>query len=60
VPAARDDPRQRRPDISLAQELLGLEHRVGIDDGLRSTIDYFRRTLLHAAPPGERATSGAR
>jgi len=40
--------------------LLGLEHRVGIDDGLRSTIDYFRRTLLHAAPPGERATSGAR
>src|SRR5690348_6799132 len=55
--AARDDPRQRRPDISLAKELLGWEPRVGIDDGLRRTIDYFRRTLVDAAPPGERPTS---
>ena len=57
VPAARDDPRQRRPDISLARQLLGWEPQVSIDEGLRRTIDYFRRTLLHAVPPGDRAAS---
>jgi len=57
VPATRDDPRQRRPDISLARQLLGWEPQVSIDEGLRRTIDYFRRTLLHAVPPGDRAAS---
>jgi UDP-glucuronate decarboxylase len=46
VPAACDDPRQRRPDISLAARLLGWSPRVGFDDGLSRTIDYFRRTLV--------------
>jgi UDP-glucuronate decarboxylase len=59
VPAARDDPRQRRPDISLAKKLLDWEPRVGLDDGLRLTIEYFRRTLLRDAPPGRRSTSTA-
>ncbi|MGB7568274.1 MAG: UDP-glucuronic acid decarboxylase family protein [Chitinivibrionales bacterium] len=40
-----DDPRQRQPDITLAQEKLGWEPRVNLDEGLRKTIDYFRQTL---------------
>ena len=40
-PLPVDDPRQRRPDITLARTILGWEPRVGLDDGLRSTIAYF-------------------
>jgi nucleoside-diphosphate-sugar epimerase len=40
-----DDPRQRRPDISKAYALLGWEPRVGLDEGLRRTLDYFRHEL---------------
>jgi UDP-glucuronate decarboxylase len=36
---------QRQPDISLARAKLSWEPRIGIDDGLRETIDYFKRTL---------------
>ena len=43
--AACDDPRQRRPDIALAQRVLDWQPRVRIDEGLARTIDYFRRTL---------------
>ena len=49
MPAACDDPRQRKPDIALATRLLGWTPRVGIDEGLARTIDYFRRTLVPAA-----------
>lgn len=38
-----DDPRQRRPDISAARELLGWEPRIPLRDGLVKTIEYFRR-----------------
>jgi dTDP-glucose 4,6-dehydratase len=44
-----DDPRQRRPDISRARELLGWEPRVPLEDGLRKTLDYFRSALAGAA-----------
>jgi dTDP-glucose 4,6-dehydratase len=37
-----DDPRQRRPDITRARTLLGWEPKVGLDDGLRKTLEYFR------------------
>jgi dTDP-glucose 4,6-dehydratase len=37
-----DDPKVRRPDISLARERLGWEPQVGLIDGLRETIDAFR------------------
>jgi dTDP-glucose 4,6-dehydratase len=37
----RDDPRQRRPDIGRARQLLGWEPVVGLEEGLRRTIDYF-------------------
>jgi UDP-glucuronate decarboxylase len=42
-PLPADDPKQRRPDISLAQKLLGWEPTVRLEDGLTRTIDYFRK-----------------
>jgi UDP-glucuronate decarboxylase len=38
----QDDPLQRRPDISLAEEKMGWSPRIVLDDGLRHTIDYFK------------------
>ena len=40
-----DDPRRRKPDITLARESLKWSPKVGIDDGLRKTIDFFRSRL---------------
>lgn len=40
-----DDPKQRRPDISLAKAKLGWEPKVQLEDGLRETITYFRKLL---------------
>jgi dTDP-glucose 4,6-dehydratase len=40
-----DDPKQRRPDIGKARELLGWEPKVGLEEGLRETIGYFRSIL---------------
>src|SRR5437870_5450447 len=37
-----DDPRQRRPDISRAQRLIGWRPEVGLEDGLTRTLEYFR------------------
>jgi UDP-glucuronate decarboxylase len=42
LPAPADDPRQRRPDISLAAAQLGWAPSVAIEDGLRRSIAYFR------------------
>lgn len=41
-PLPKDDPRQRRPDISRANELLSWNPRVQLREGLVRTIDYFR------------------
>jgi dTDP-glucose 4,6-dehydratase len=40
-----DDPRQRRPDITRAQNLLGWQPEVGLEDGLARTLEYFRSAL---------------
>jgi UDP-glucuronate decarboxylase len=40
-----NDPKQRQPDISLAQELLSWKPRVALKDGLTSTVEYFERLL---------------
>ncbi|WP_373318034.1 NAD-dependent epimerase/dehydratase family protein [Virgisporangium aliadipatigenens] len=40
-----DDPEKRRPDLTLARELLGYEPQVGPDEGLGRAIDYFRGRL---------------
>ena len=44
-PLPMDDPTRRRPDITLAQEKLGWEPKVELDEGLRLTIDYFDKLL---------------
>lgn len=41
-PRPSDDPAQRKPDISLAGEVLGWQPQVGPEDGLVKTINYFR------------------
>ena len=44
-PLPSDDPRQRQPDISLARKELGWEPKINLEDGLKSTIAYFRNKL---------------
>lgn len=44
-PLPSDDPMQRKPDITMAKELLGWEPTIKLEDGLRHTIDYFKATL---------------
>jgi len=44
-PLPSDDPKQRRPDITLAKEKLGWEPKVPLKDGLVKTIEYFRDNL---------------
>jgi len=41
-PLPQDDPRQRRPDITKARELLNWEPKVALAEGLDRTIEYFR------------------
>jgi dTDP-glucose 4,6-dehydratase len=41
-PLPQDDPKQRRPDISKAKEILGWEPKVGRAEGLRLTYEYFK------------------
>jgi len=41
-PLPRDDPKRRCPDISSAKQLLGWEPKVGLGEGLKRTIDWFR------------------
>jgi dTDP-glucose 4,6-dehydratase len=38
----KDDPKQRKPDISRAQDILGWEPKVGRAEGLKITYDYFK------------------
>ena len=40
-----DDPRKRKPDISLAKKKLGWEPAVKIKEGLQKTIEYFRSEI---------------
>jgi dTDP-glucose 4,6-dehydratase len=44
-PLPTDDPKQRKPDISKARRVLGWEPRVGFDEGIRQTIEYFLGVL---------------
>jgi len=45
LPLPKDDPKRRRPDISLARERLGWEPGVELDEGLEKTILYFRELI---------------
>jgi UDP-glucuronate decarboxylase len=45
LPLPEDDPKQRKPDISLAKSALGWHPVVDLETGLSGTIEYFRKTL---------------
>lgn len=43
LPLPQDDPKQRRPDIGLANNVLGWTPKIALDEGLERTIAYFRK-----------------
>ncbi len=43
-PLPKDDPIRRRPDISLAKKELEWEPKIGLEEGLKRTIDYFKKS----------------
>ncbi len=45
MPLPADDPKQRKPDITRARNMLGWEPKVKLEDGLKETIGYFRKLL---------------
>jgi len=44
-PLPQDDPRVRRPDISKAKKVLGWEPKIGRQEGLMKTLEYFARKI---------------
>jgi dTDP-glucose 4,6-dehydratase len=56
-PLPKDDPKQRCPDITKAQNLLGWEPKIPLVEGLRLSLDYFRKEVaaLEAAQNTGRA-----
>jgi len=54
LPLPSDDPRQRKPDIRRARELLAWEPKVPLEEGLKATIRYFEGAL---ALPSETASN---
>lgn len=40
-----DDPKKRKPDISMAEEILGWEPKVNLEEGLIKTVDYFKKIV---------------
>ncbi len=44
-PLPTDDPKQRKPDITRAKEILGWEPKVSREDGLKITYEYFKKTI---------------
>ncbi len=52
APMPQNDPRRRRPDISLAARLIGFAPRTPLDRGLEATIRYFRELLAEEGGTG--------
>ncbi|MDP4280986.1 MAG: SDR family oxidoreductase [Bacteroidota bacterium] len=50
-PLPNDDPTQRQPDITIARNKLQWEPKVQLDEGLKSTIDYFKKIIDHSKEP---------
>jgi dTDP-glucose 4,6-dehydratase len=48
-PLPQDDPKQRRPDISKAKRLFGWEPKIQLEEGLRLSLDYFKRAVGKSA-----------
>ncbi|MFZ3266141.1 MAG: UDP-glucuronic acid decarboxylase family protein [Terriglobales bacterium] len=47
----QDDPKQRRPDISKAKRLLGWEPKIDLENGLKLSLEYFRKAVLQEKQP---------
>lgn len=47
LPLPQDDPRQRKPNIERAKELLGWEPTVPLREGLQYTVEYFKQTIAN-------------
>lgn len=45
LPLPKDDPKQRRPDITQAKTMLDWEPKINLEQGLIKTIDYFRKIV---------------
>jgi dTDP-glucose 4,6-dehydratase len=48
-PLPQDDPKQRKPDITKARQLLGWEPKIDLETGLRLSLDYFRKAVAEEA-----------
>jgi dTDP-glucose 4,6-dehydratase len=44
-PLPQDDPKQRRPDITKARQLLGWEPKIDLETGLRLSLEYFKKAV---------------
>jgi nucleoside-diphosphate-sugar epimerase len=53
APLPVDDPKRRRPDITLAGRELGWQPRTPVEDGLLRTIEWFAEQTERAAPLAE-------
>ncbi len=47
-PLPVDDPKVRQPDISRAKKILDWEPKVQFEEGIKKTIEYFRKSLKDA------------
>ena len=50
-PLPQDDPKQRQPDITKARTLLGWEPRIGLQQGLQMSLEYFREAVRSEETP---------
>jgi len=48
-PLPQDDPKQRRPDITKARTLLGWEPKIQLAEGLRRSLEYFKKAVAEEA-----------
>ena len=53
VERPQDDPSVRRPDITLARQVLGWEPKISVEDGLTRTIDWFRKEVIPTEMEGQ-------
>jgi len=45
LPLPENDPKQRRPDLTLAEIEIGWRPQISIEEGLARTIEYFRKVV---------------
>ena len=48
-PLPQDDPKRRQPNIAKAKRVLGWEPKVGLEEGLQETIEYFQKIVAQPA-----------